>query len=152
MNNHNINKPHMAIYLGLLLILFVLIGFVSIIPLPNLKKSAKISPTPSNPIGLLTPTEMTRKISPTAKPVLVAPTGTGGMEEIPKKIEDMATQKQKLKTKLPLQGVDFKIEFDYVNDKFIVTFTKKSSDSINKFQQWLKTQYPSLSIDKFDFK
>ncbi len=148
---NNIQKPHKAIYLGLLIILFVLIAMVLLIPFPKFKKTS-ISPTP-NPINIPTPTEMLIKKPVTSpKPVLVTPTGTGGMEDIPKSVSDSATQKQDLKKRLPLKEQDFSIDFDYTKDMFIVTFSNKNIDSINKFQQWLKTQYSSLSIDKFDFK
>lgn len=138
----------MGIYLGLLAILFVLIGIVVLLPLPNLRKTNNLKP---NPTPSPTPIEI-KKLTPTAKLILVTPTGTGAKEDVPKEVEDMAQQKQNLKKKLPLQLPDFTIEFDYTTDKFIVAFTGQNKDSLSIFKQWLKDSYPLLTTDKFSFK
>jgi hypothetical protein len=144
---NNIQKPHILVYVGLILILVVLVILVSIISLPQSKKfnispSIKPIPTISNHL---------QPIITITKPPLLSPTGTGASEEIPKAVEDAATQKQNLKKILPLQQANFKITFDYANDKFIVALTEPKNSSKLIFFAWLKNNYPLISISKFIF-
>lgn len=147
---NNIQKPHILVYVGLLLILFVLVVLVSTISLPQTKKPNTQSPITNIPISKIPITNNQSQITPTVSYPI--PTNTGASEEIPKSIEDAATQKQNLKNILPLQQSDFKLTFDYVTDKFIVTLSEPKNISKQNFFVWLKNNYPQLSMNKFVFE
>lgn len=149
---NNIQKPHKAIYFGLLVILFVLIAIVLYIPLPKFKKTNKNlpitninSPTPINN------SQLTINKSP-SKPILVTPTGTGGMEDIPKNVADSATQKQNLKKILPFNQVYFAITFDYETDKFVVKINDPFTTNNIEFEKWLKNNYPLIPLQSFQIE
>jgi hypothetical protein len=147
---NNIQKPHILVYVGLILILVVLVILVSMISLPQTKKPNNQLPITNIPISKIPITNNQSQITPTIS--YPAPTGTGASEEIPKTVEDLATQKQNLKKTLPLQQADFQITFDYTTDKFVVTLSEPQNTSKQNFFTWLKKNYPLISIDKFVFE
>jgi hypothetical protein len=146
---NNIQKPHILVYVGLILILVVLVILVSIISLPQTKKPNNQLPITNIPISKIPITNNQSQITPTIS--YPAPTGTGGMEIIPKAVEDIATQKQNLKKILPLQQANFKITFNYATDKFIVALTEPKNSSKLIFFAWLKNNYSLIPISKFTF-
>lgn len=140
-------KPNIKLYVVMIVILFIL--FVIAVVMPSfLNKQRPITnqttfPTPT--LIQLIPTKQTNT-------VLISPTTTGGREDIPKNIEDAATQKQDLRRKTPLRENGFTITFDYAGDQFIVTLQQSASTSQELFKNWLKQNYPLIPMSKFNFK
>lgn len=128
---------------AILVIVFIILLFV-----PGVKKEeTKITPT-----GLPTPTIFA--INPSgqvASPTLIpAVNFTGAIDAtLPKEMSDLVKQKNSLIDKTPLQGNYFTITFSYKTDKFSVQLKEPKTDSQQKFEQWLKTNYPAVPIDRF---
>ena len=130
---------------------FLVVFFVILILIPGNKPTpTKTGPTvfPSPTSYELSPNDMgTNKITPTLIPAIGF---TGAKDEpLPKTESDLVNQKNSLINKTPLQGNYFTITFSYKTDKFSVQLKDPKADSQQKFEQWLKTNYPAVPIDRF---
>jgi len=93
--------------------------------------------------------------SPVTNPTLipVVPfTGVGEDQNISPEETLLATQKQTLRKLMPLDEAGFSLSFDYANDTFQVLLKDPKDSSLSLFNQWLKTNYPALPLDRFSIK
>ncbi len=147
MDNSNIK-----VYLGISFALIVLFILILIIPLSkkttnnNLQPTISIIPTPTsveiNPLTINNP-------SPTSVPADF--TGVAE-EELPPQVLDTSLQKKDLRQKVPLDLSTFVIDFDYGEDKFIVTLKDPKDQAQREFEGWRVANYPGLSIEQFLLK
>jgi len=138
--------------------LVVLLGFLSLMVfLLQMKKNApqgeeenKIIPTPTSVENIFEVPTITPTLAPTQIPVA---SQTGVLEEqLPKEIVDLATQKQELKSILPINNDNFAIIFDYGEDKFVVDLKDPKETNNTVFENWLQNNYPAIPIDRFTIK
>lgn len=148
----NINAPNIKIYLVLSGILVVVFVALLLIPLNrNQQQNANnhTVPTPttieansfSNPTVVLTPTQAPPAAFTGAK-----------VEPLPTGIVDQVSQKQELRGKVPLSLTTFYIDFDYSQDKFVVSLNDPKAQSLQEFQSWKSQNYPAVTMDQFIFK
>jgi len=161
---YNKNR-YLVIILSLLSLVIVLLILTLVIQ--NSKKTTNqtpSNPTPTYPSVPTTyqqsqtrltplPTSITPIIDQSITPNLTPIEFTGVKEEpIPQEMVDFSRQKLSLMQKLPLKTTDFAIDFDYDNDKFVVTLNPPKEESQKKFEDWLKNSYPSIPKDLFLFQ
>jgi hypothetical protein len=90
---------------------------------------------------------------PSPNPTISVSDFTGVLEvTIPQPTVDAANQKRSLRDKLPLTLSTFSIDFDYREDKFIVTLNEPKDAARTEFDNWLKSNYPAVNINQFNFK
>lgn len=149
MNNSNI-KVYLAISFALI-ILFILI---LIIPFSNKKISPQKTTTPSSNQPFPTSVEAN------PSPITISPTSitihsdfTGAIDdELPQQVIDLAAQKKDLRKKTPLSLSTFIIDFDYGEDKFIVTLKDPKDVAKKDFESWRTANYPGIGTDQFLIK
>jgi hypothetical protein len=138
--------------------LVVVLGFLSLmVVVLQMKKNAppgeeenKIIPTPTAVENIFKVPTATPLLSPTEIP---AASHTGALDEqLPPAIQDLATQKQELKSKLPINNANFVLVFDYGEDKFIVDLKNPKETNKTIFEDWLKANYPAIPLDRFIIK
>lgn len=140
MDNSNIK-----VYLGISVALVVLLILIIVIPFSK-KSSSSLRPTPYT---LLSPTPYT--LPPT--PLNVSADSTGvAEEELPQEVVDASYQKQDLRNQLPISLSSFSIDFNYAEDKFIVTLNDPKGQSRNEFNQWKNNTYPGIEVSQFNFQ
>lgn len=150
MDSQNI-KVYLAISgaLIILLILIIVIPFTKQKPVTN----------PQQPVTNLIPT--TVETNPSASsgqannpsPATIKAGFTGALDEpIPQQIVDLAAQKKDLKSKVPLSLSTFSIDFDYSQDKFVVTLKDPKDTAQKEFESWRTVNYSGLGADKFLLK
>lgn len=144
MNNSN-TKVYLAIS-GALIFLFILI---IIIPF---SQRAPTQEEKSNPTNQAFPTSV--EINPTASSEEqlnnVTADFTGVIEEpIPQQIIDMSAQKKDLQGKVPIDFSLFSIDFDYDQDRFIVTLKDPKDQAQREFDSWRTANYAGLSSEQF---
>ncbi len=147
MDNSNIK-----VYLGISFALIVLFILILIIPLSkkttnnNLQPTISIIPTPTsveiNPLTINNP-------SPTSVPADF--TGVAE-EELPPQVLDTSLQKKDLRQKVPLDLSTFVIDFDYGEDKFIVTLKDPKDQARREFESWRGVNYTGLGSEQFLIK
>lgn len=144
-------KPNFKLYIiALFIILGILIFLVSLYSFrKQSKQKVQIQNLPTPTSVLLIPIS-----KPSAKSVTIhiAPRFTGANEDIPQSTLSAAMEKQALKKKIPLTESGFVITYDYPSDNFVVTLSEPKQDNKQIFEQWLKQNYPLISISKFLFK
>lgn len=149
MNNSNI-KVYLAISFALI-ILFILI---LIIPFSNKKISPQKTTTPSSNQPF--PTSVEANPSPitiSPAPITIHSDFTGAIDdELPQQVIDLAAQKKDLRQKTPLDLSTFTIDFDYGEDKFIVTLKDPKDVAKKDFESWRTANYPGLGADQFLIK
>ena len=145
MDNSNI-KVYLAVS-GALIVLLILI-----IIIPFTKKS----PTQNNNTNSVNqpfPTTVETNISTSPKQNSIPANFTGVVEEpIPQQVIDLAAQKKDLRQKTPLSLSTFTVDFDYSQDKFVVTLKDPRDTAQKEFESWRTTNYPALSTDQFLLK
>jgi len=110
------------------------------------------SPTPyplrptDNP--RLSPTKANSSQSPTIIPVQNF-TGADINQTLPPDIKNLGEQKTKLRRLTPLTLPVGVIDFDYENDRFIVTLKVPKNESQTTFETWLKQTYPAIPLEQF---
>jgi len=141
-----IRNPFKTFLLILGIIALVLITILWLLKKNESKKSLPPNlPTPT----LLAPQSISQ---PTLEPtlILINQESTGVKEEIlPEITQVLVDQKTTLRQNLPLIDKDFQIDFDYNEDKFMVTLNQPKSQSRATFELWLKKNYPAIPIDRF---
>lgn len=91
------------------------------------------------------------RLSPT--PIVVEARFTGVFEEeIPQTIIDFDAQKYELQQKLPLSLSTFSIDFDYGQDRFVVSLKDPKSQAQKEFESWRVANYPKIGADQFLLK
>lgn len=143
------NTPNIKLYLaisGVLIVLFLIVIFV-----PFGKKPTK----PQSPIHTVpTPTLVIVDQSHDIQNIVEEPIDFTGVadEEIPPNIANTAAEKQNLMNQTPFDSGLFKVDFDYSEDKFIITLAEPKQENRQQFDQWLKDNYPNLSTNQFNFR
>lgn len=155
-----INIKIYAVLIGILLILFTLVTFLSSRKnVRPLKTENYTSPTYTS---ILSPTlEITKTavITPkpgetlfpgSASPTPLHPDFTGAQDETFSDDEvETAKQRQTLRSKLPMKEPTFLIDYDYGKDTFTVTLSEPRDQSQQQFANWLNENYPKLKVDEF---
>lgn len=144
------NPPNIKVYIivsAVLIILFVIVSFF-----PFGRKGAGQG-TPEN---FPTPTLVEGNQLPLGEgesEIIEAVDFTGAVEEeIPPEVYDAAFQKQELRNQTPFDTGLFQIDFDYSEDKFIITLTEPKGENRQQFNQWLSENYPGLNLSQFNFR
>ena len=144
MDNSNI-KVYLAISgaLIVLLILIIVIPFTKQKPVTNLQQ----------PVTNLIPTTVETNQSPgtnNPSPITIKAGFTGAIDEpVPQQIIDLAAQKKDLQLKVPLSLSTFSIDFDYSEDKFVVTLKDPKDTAQKEFDDWKTSNYPGLGSEQF---
>ncbi len=140
------------IFIILFIILGVFILFIILYPFnkpaKKPKEESKILPTPTKFVVVPTqtgPQNIEKKIN-------ITPRFTGVDENIPQPTLNTAMQKQTLKKKTPVTENGFVVTYDFQSDNFVVALSEPKQDNKLVFEQWLKQNYPLLTLNKFLFK
>jgi len=146
------NQPNIKIYLavsGALIVLFLLVTFYPFGKKQNTNNQLLNTNGPTPTIVETNSSAINNFPTPTLAPADF----TGVADEvIPQDIVDSSTQKQELRSKVPFDTGLFQIDFDYAEDKFIVTLNEPKSENRRQFDQWLKENYSLLNINQFNFR
>lgn len=152
MDNSNIK-----IYLGISFALIILFILILVIPFSNKKILPQKTTTPS----LNQPFPTSVETNPTNQPQItndqslhtISADFTGvAEEELPKQVIDLTAQKKDLRKKTPLSLSTFIIDFDYSEDKFIITLKDPKDQARKEFESWRTTNYPGLGVEQFNFR
>jgi hypothetical protein len=139
-------NSNFKVYIGISIALVVLLMLILVIPFSK-KTSSNQQSTTNN---LITPTSV-EVINPSVSAVPAQFTGVSE-EELPQATIDAANQKQNLRNLLPLLLSSFSIDFNYEQDKFIVTLSEPKDQSRTEFDQWKNNTYPAIDINQFNFQ
>jgi len=155
MDSQNI-KVYLAIS-GALIVLLILI-----IIIPFSKKSSSLTPnglvpSPYSPLPTTVQTgstDSTDSTDLTDSTSPIVPAGfTGALDEpVPQNIIDLSNQKRDLQSKVPLSLSTFSIDFDYGEDKFVVTLKDPRDTAQKEFESWRTANYPGLGSEQFTFR
>jgi len=144
-------KQNLYIFIGVLLAVTIALSLL-VFTLQRIKNNPPSSDTGDEFQPSPTSIEVRTTIPPDPTEIPAA-SRTGALEEqLPKEVLDLATQKQSLKSKLPVTNTYFTITFDYAEDKFTVTLKEPKTDAKTNFTNWLKANYPAITEDRFVFK
>ncbi|KKP67209.1 MAG: hypothetical protein UR63_C0019G0003 [Candidatus Roizmanbacteria bacterium GW2011_GWC2_35_12] len=143
-------QPNIKVYLlvsGLLIVLFLVVTFVPF-GKKTINKVNKYSPIPTtvevNPPPYLEPTIGAPYIEP------VEFTGVKDIE-LPPEVLERSTQKRDLRITTPFDTGLFRIDFDYSEDKFLVSINEPRKDNLKQFEDWKRNNYPAIPINQFIF-
>jgi hypothetical protein len=140
------NQQNIKVYIGVSFALIIL--FILIIVVPFKKSSTSQSnPTPSFP----TPTSIETGTNNSQQNI---PSNfTGAVEEtLPPAVVDAASKKKDLRQKVPLNMSTFTIDFDYSQDRFIVTLKDPKEAAQKEFESWRNSNYPAIPAEQFILK
>ncbi len=141
-------KLNSKIFLLLAFILFILIATTMILS-PGQKDLGGKGMAPT--ITTIPTPEITRHLVPSVtSSIVIEATKTGGMtEKIPEEVVNKVEQERNLRKKIPLKETGFSIDFNYANDIFIVNLVEPKDKNRIVFVNWLKNNYPLISIERF---
>lgn len=150
MDNSNIK-----VYLGISFALIIL--FVLIIVVPFSKKPANNQSSPTNNFPTPTSVEVNslpnNQVTNNQATSTIPADFTGvAEEELPPQVLDAALQKKDLRQKTPLDLTTFVINFDYSEDKFVVTLKDPKDQAQREFEGWRVANYPGLGVEQFLLK
>lgn len=130
-----------------LFVIFILFLMISNKPKTNIEDNKTIV-SPYQKIKINNNDKINSK---STNPPIISPQEFTGVkeEELPKNLKDYSDQKLDLLKKLPFKTAYFTIDFDYVEDKFTVSYNEPKSTSKNMFFSWLSQNYPALKIEDF---
>ncbi|MCS6956489.1 MAG: hypothetical protein NZM02_01420 [Patescibacteria group bacterium] len=135
------------VFIGIFFVFIIFILFLIASNKPKVKNESNQTQTIVSPIQKIQIKDFEK---PTNPPIISPAEFTGVKEEeLPPKIKDYSDQKLDLLKKLPLKMSYFIIDFDYVEDKFTVSYLEPKSSSKNLFSSWLFQNYPALKISDF---
>lgn len=148
MNIPNLNVKILIILSAILAIIFLLTLLVTA------KKKNQTIDNGNSTLPIPTKVEPPKsQTSINIKPTTTPAAFTGVKEEpIPTEIVNLVNQKQELRRKLPLNLLNFYIDFDYTQDKFIVNLSDPKDQTQKEFQDWRQTNYPAIDLDQFIIK
>lgn len=148
--------PNIKIYIGISLALIFLFILILILPFSKKISPQKTDTSSSNqpfPTSVETSSSNPSLDQTSITPIVIPADFTGAAEEqLPKQALDLAVQKKDLRQKTPLDLPAFIIDFDYGEDKFIVTLKDPKDQSQKVFESWRISNYPGLSADQFLLK
>lgn len=139
-------NSNFKVYLGISIALVVLLILVIVIPFS--KKT--IINNQSSTTNFPTPTSVEINLSQSN----LAPADSTGVaeEELPAVVVDASTQKQNLRGQLPMTLSSFSINFNYAEDRFVVTLNDPKDQSRTEFDKWKNANYPAIEINQFNFQ
>ena len=145
------NPPNIKIYLiisGSLIVLFLVVTFV-----PFGKKTVN-KPSGNFPIPTTYEINPPPYLEPTVGIPYIEPVEFTGVKdiELPPEVLERSNQKQDLRKQVPFNTGLFQIDFDYSEDKFIVTLTEPKVDNRTQFDNWKQNNYPTIPINQFNFR
>jgi len=106
-------------------------------------------------LSLIKRTNTTTNEVPTSEPTPTIEIGafTGGLyATLPPEVAQLTKQKQDLRSKVPLTLSTFSIDFDYGEDKFVVTLNEPKDQARTEFENWRNSNYPALPLGEFIMK
>ncbi|MEK7177407.1 MAG: hypothetical protein AAB705_01110 [Patescibacteria group bacterium] len=145
------DSQNIKIYLAISGALIVLLILIIVIPFTKQKPVT----SPQQPVTNLIPTTVqtgsTDSTDSTNSTGLTVPASfTGAIDEpISQNIIDLAAQKKDLQSKVPLSLSTFSIDFDYSQDKFVVTLKDPKDTAQKEFESWRTGNYPGLGSEQF---
>lgn len=147
MNNSNIK-----LYLGISFALIIL--FILILVLPFSKKSINNQQLPINNFPTPTSIETNQQSTINNQQLTIESADFTGVaeEELPPAVLDASLQKKDLRQKTPLDLSTFTIDFNYGEDKFIVTLKDPKDLAQKEFENWRTSNYPGLGTEQFIIK
>ncbi len=146
------DSQNIKVYLGISFALIVLFILILIIPFPK-KKPYPLPPTPYTlPTPTSIETDSTDSTGSTDSTNIPADFTGVAEEELPKQIIDLAAQKKDLRQKTPLDLSTFMIDFDYSEDKFVVTLKDPKDQAQREFENWRGVNYTGLGSEQFLIK
>ncbi len=89
-------------------------------------------------------------ISPTK--IQIDARNTGIRLDISEKDKKSSLQKTALMRQLPYKTNNFIVSFNYADDKFVVTLSEPKEKNKSLFINWLKNNYPALTLTEFVIK
>ncbi len=151
------DSQNVKVYLAISGALIVLLILIIIIPFS--KKQPVSSPNPQQQATNLIPTSVETNPSASSgqannpSPMIVKADFTGVVEEeLPPQVLDTSLQKKDLRQKVPLDLSTFSIDFDYGEDKFIVSLKDPKDQAKQEFETWRTNNYPGLGSEQFLLK
>ena len=146
-------QQNIKVYLGISFALIILLIIILIIPFGK-KKTVEL-PTPTAfPMPTTFKTQPNNPVKTTPGQDKLTPEPFTGVREetLPPELMALSTQKQALRKKTPLNLSTFTIDFDYSEDKFIVTLLDPKDQSQKEFESWRMANYPVLGTNQFLLK
>ncbi len=145
-------KKQKLLILGVLLLVFLFVIYLTTILLSSRKNGVKNPILPFFPTPTLYALPPQKKISPS--PTLIPPAFTGAdtNPEIPQEELNFSAQKYSLRRKTPLKAEGFGIFFDYSNDLFNVILEEPKETNQATFSAWLEKNYPLIPLNRFTFQ
>ena len=147
------NTSNIKVYLVILFALIFLFILILVIPF-----SKKISPQkttiPSSNQSFPTSVETNPSPDTNNQSLILVPADFTGVaeEELPAQVLDTSLQKKDLRQKTPLDLSTFAIDFDYSEDRFIITLKDPKDQAQREFESWRTSNYPGLSAEQFLLK
>jgi len=145
-------QPNIKLYIlisGIIVVFLVIFFSLSLIKRTN-------TTTNEVPTSEPTPTTFeTKENVPTSEPTPTIEIGafTGGLyATLPPEVAQLTKQKQDLRSKVPLTLSTFSIDFDYGEDKFVVTLNEQKDQARTEFENWRNSNYPALPLGEFIMK
>ncbi len=84
---------------------------------------------------------------------LPEPTFTGAIEEeLPDEFVSEVEAKRSLRKSVPVERLEFTVDFDWDEFRFVVILKGDEALSRQAFEEWRKANYPSISEKEFFFK
>ena len=146
-------QKQILLIISLVIILGILLLMILIL---QIKKNNQKTGSGSTTVPTPTSVENIFKVpsaSPGLSPTEIPATNTGVLnEQLPEEVQNLATQKKNLRSKLPINNSNFVIVFDYTEDKFIVKLKEPKDTNQTVFEKWLQENYPAIPIDRFIIK
>ena len=139
------DSQNIKVYLGISFALIILFILILVIPFSKKTTINNLQPTTSVPFPTSVKTDSTGSIVPADF------TGVAE-EELPPAVLDASLQKKDLRQKTPLDLSTFTIDFDYSEDKFVVTLKDPKDQAKKEFESWRTANYPGLGTEQFLIK
>lgn len=141
-------QPNIRLYIILSGILLVV--FLAVILIPLGRKTAEL------PAGQTFPTPTSVGVAPSDEhdsSVVETVDFTGVAEkELPPAVLEETSQKQDLRYRTPISFNTFIIDFDYAEDRFVVTLSEPTEQSRQEFNDWKAANYPAIPANQFNFR
>lgn len=143
----------LVILIGLFTIILIVMS-VSLFLINMTPDSTSPTPTPSRPSPIVSKVPEKTPVGGQQPTLPVGFTGvsTSG-NDLPAEQQKQVNQAFDLRQKLPVNQIDFIIEYDYSEDIFIVSLKQPTVESRQKFDIWLSTNnFESIPTSRFQFK
>lgn len=142
--------PNLKLYIGISAGLLLILIFIIIFPFGKKQTPNNLQPT----IGFPTPTSVKINFPTENQKLTITPADFTGVAEvtIPQPTIDAANLKRSLRQKMPLTLSTFSLDFNYGEDKFIVTLKDPKEAAKKEFESWRTANYPGIEMNQFNFQ